>query len=718
MRKKIIPGSFPDFGVIFMSNGSTIKECLEKKLFGLPSSSTDFVRRVKAGMILFLFEYEERKLYGVFEAALDGETNIDPHAYKASGGRHFPAQVRITIIWNCDPLSEHEFHDAIKENYFASYKFNFGLSKDQVRKLLWLFQSRRVRVPKFQSNTKTKVRKPQQKSTRKKREMEKDMLNYSDSARRKLEINMGIKSVFSFEEADLSHSKLEPLAYPARVVSGKDDSQWSTSRNVDVTPNQSDNTTYDYSYCPEAPCLQSSPAFGTSSSTSVYELGLHPNHATSGEVPEKLNICSGSLIKEPEKLHLSFRSSAEEPEKLNISSGCMNNDLGDFIPLPPLHDSASPEDNISFSEAGCIEDNIMESAAVEPLCEPYVFPKPNLPGKSFGHENTGSPIAAIIPDGGPCDKNVKSSSAASPMNTCDCRNEGTYGLKSQVVDCQEHSDLDSSDLLPLVKRLYSDNQIKRTSVFSRLNFASISNSQEKVDHTRGNNSSLHVADAQNKDKEEVGKSASKISLKREDYTRMDKSVQEIMEELQQRHFKWSKTVRRDESLEQEDEGCTEQKKPNVFLRLTMTSEAGMHENENSIRLRQGNVKRKKRPENTNSTVLGRKRYRRVDKSLNNSSRGFQQNVTPRKKFTATEISITHHDYEENMNKNTHTEMANYGSGGNKGEEGNGLDASCLDIKSRDEMLETESETGRESCILSVDKNFSLENQRKRKLMVI
>ena len=41
-------------------------------------------------------------------------------------------QVKFTIIWHCDPLFEDEFRDAIRDNYFGTYKFNFGLSKEQV----------------------------------------------------------------------------------------------------------------------------------------------------------------------------------------------------------------------------------------------------------------------------------------------------------------------------------------------------------------------------------------------------------------------------------------------------------------------------------------------------------------------------------------------------------------------------------------------------------
>lgn len=62
---------------------------------------------------------------------------------------HFiSVQIRFSVIWNCGPLPEREFRDAIKENYYEANKFQFGLSKEQVYRLLWLFESRKVRVQK------------------------------------------------------------------------------------------------------------------------------------------------------------------------------------------------------------------------------------------------------------------------------------------------------------------------------------------------------------------------------------------------------------------------------------------------------------------------------------------------------------------------------------------------------------------------------------------
>ncbi|KAB2060867.1 hypothetical protein ERO13_A10G044700v2 [Gossypium hirsutum] len=142
--KNSFPGGCPEFGAIFMSNNATKRECFRRKVFALPYSQYHFVKQVKAGMILFLFEFERRELHGVFQACSDGEMNILPHAFNSSG-KQYPAQVKFIFMWNCHPLSENEFRDAIRENYFSKHKFKFGLSEDQVRRLLSLFNLKRMK---------------------------------------------------------------------------------------------------------------------------------------------------------------------------------------------------------------------------------------------------------------------------------------------------------------------------------------------------------------------------------------------------------------------------------------------------------------------------------------------------------------------------------------------------------------------------------------------
>ncbi|KAJ1393394.1 Development/cell death domain [Sesbania bispinosa] len=124
-------GRDPDFGAIFMSNSETKRECFKRRLFGLPSSEIHFV--------------EQRQLHGVFKASCDGAMNIVPNAF-TSLRKQFPAQVKFIPIWHCKPLPEKTFRGAIKENYFSSNKFNFGLSENQVNKLLNLFSMRKLEL--------------------------------------------------------------------------------------------------------------------------------------------------------------------------------------------------------------------------------------------------------------------------------------------------------------------------------------------------------------------------------------------------------------------------------------------------------------------------------------------------------------------------------------------------------------------------------------------
>lgn len=102
-------GRFPEYGAIFMCSTSTKEECLRRNLFGLPLSSASFVKAVRSGMILFLFEYERRMLFGVFEAVSDGQLNIVRHAYRSSSSsssssKSFPAQVGVP---ECVSLHSH-----------------------------------------------------------------------------------------------------------------------------------------------------------------------------------------------------------------------------------------------------------------------------------------------------------------------------------------------------------------------------------------------------------------------------------------------------------------------------------------------------------------------------------------------------------------------------------------------------------------------------------
>ncbi|KAH7528093.1 hypothetical protein FEM48_Zijuj05G0035300 [Ziziphus jujuba var. spinosa] len=293
-------GRFPEYGAIFISNCTTMEECFERKIFGLPFAHADFVREIKAGMILFLFEYGNRELYGVFEASSDGAMNIVPHAYNSSGMK-FPAQVRFITIWNSNPLHESEFCDFIKDNYFTPKKFNFGLSREQVNGLLGLFSSRKVEVALVQNLTCNKKR---------------HRFHGGDEEREKRSLKTRRR---------ISSGVLDRICKQLRSTSSND------------------------TECHEAHCISCSLISGTGCSSLGRDSGLSnfgqgSQLSMNSEESENLKGSSKDLNNDLENFiplspldDTTDQNGAgmhtEEPQNLNQSSKDLRTDLGDFIPL-------------------------------------------------------------------------------------------------------------------------------------------------------------------------------------------------------------------------------------------------------------------------------------------------------------------------------------------------------------------------------------------------
>ncbi|MCO5604052.1 hypothetical protein L7F22_058209 [Adiantum nelumboides] len=126
-------------GLIFMCNTETKKDCFKHHVFGLPEAKKDIVEKAKKGMKLFLFDIDQKVLYGVYKASSLGGMNLVSEAFQDSE-RKFPAQIRFRILKDCAPLDESEFKPVIKENYFGRNKFRCELSLEQVGKLMQLFR--------------------------------------------------------------------------------------------------------------------------------------------------------------------------------------------------------------------------------------------------------------------------------------------------------------------------------------------------------------------------------------------------------------------------------------------------------------------------------------------------------------------------------------------------------------------------------------------------
>lgn len=62
---------------------------------GLPAQHFSYVKNIDPGLPLFLFNYSDRKIHGIFEAASNGRLLIDRYGWTTDGSEitQFPAQV-------------------------------------------------------------------------------------------------------------------------------------------------------------------------------------------------------------------------------------------------------------------------------------------------------------------------------------------------------------------------------------------------------------------------------------------------------------------------------------------------------------------------------------------------------------------------------------------------------------------------------------------------
>ncbi|KAG2305920.1 hypothetical protein Bca52824_025668 [Brassica carinata] len=79
-----------------LSKSVTLRTCL-------PGPHMAYIKNIEPGLTLFLFNYSDRTLHGVFEAASEGKLNIDPKAWSHNGTdpSPYPAQGTTINIQTC-----------------------------------------------------------------------------------------------------------------------------------------------------------------------------------------------------------------------------------------------------------------------------------------------------------------------------------------------------------------------------------------------------------------------------------------------------------------------------------------------------------------------------------------------------------------------------------------------------------------------------------------
>ncbi|XP_062203500.1 uncharacterized protein LOC133905753 [Phragmites australis] len=136
--------------VIFGCTNNTIAECHSRQLFGLPRAHLSYVQNIKEGLPLFLFNYDDRRLHGIYEAASNGKFCPESNAWShdGKGKTSYPAQVAVRVrVW-CVPLAESQFRNAIIANYYQKmpgvpghklHFFRFELDHTQTHALMDMF---------------------------------------------------------------------------------------------------------------------------------------------------------------------------------------------------------------------------------------------------------------------------------------------------------------------------------------------------------------------------------------------------------------------------------------------------------------------------------------------------------------------------------------------------------------------------------------------------
>eukprot|EP00250_Pteridium_aquilinum_P020866 c24971_g1_i1 orf=184-1965(+) len=131
-------------GLVFLCSSSTLRECFHFRVLGLPAAQREIVERVVPGTKLFLFNFDTKELFGVFEAASRGGLNLVPEAFLDFKGT-YDAQVRFKILRECLPLADDIVRDVLRENFSQRGKFDCELSADQVLKIMQLFSHQEMR---------------------------------------------------------------------------------------------------------------------------------------------------------------------------------------------------------------------------------------------------------------------------------------------------------------------------------------------------------------------------------------------------------------------------------------------------------------------------------------------------------------------------------------------------------------------------------------------
>ncbi|DBA93101.1 TPA: hypothetical protein ACH3X2_003422 [Trebouxia sp. C0005] len=139
-------------GVIFGCSHDTYDECVNGLIFGLPRPHICYVQYIVPGMPVFLYNYSDRTMHGIFKAVSEGDLEINPRGWTTFPNQRtqYPAQVRVEVYNQCPSLSEREFRPLLKDCYSQdtsqSSRLCFELKRSEAQNLCRLFNAASARV--------------------------------------------------------------------------------------------------------------------------------------------------------------------------------------------------------------------------------------------------------------------------------------------------------------------------------------------------------------------------------------------------------------------------------------------------------------------------------------------------------------------------------------------------------------------------------------------
>ncbi|DBA85703.1 TPA: hypothetical protein ACH3X1_005274 [Trebouxia sp. C0004] len=93
-------------------------------------------------MPIFLFNYTDKMMHGIFRAITPGTQNINPQGWTSISHTSFtryPAQVKVGLFEKCWPIVDRDFKQAVQGAFFTDRQFNYQLTADEARKLCDMF---------------------------------------------------------------------------------------------------------------------------------------------------------------------------------------------------------------------------------------------------------------------------------------------------------------------------------------------------------------------------------------------------------------------------------------------------------------------------------------------------------------------------------------------------------------------------------------------------